>query len=230
MIFPTHARREGTCSRALSAHLPSCPSGQPVLPRPPAHHCPITNLEVCIETPGSEISQWRAAQTASPTPLLMLQGQGFPASGGPPEPRLQFPCRRPPLATFPVPGEALPLTPIAHGSCPAPCLTAHPPLYAKKKEASPCSPWPEPNPDHLCPSRLSPASLWPPVLQPQPCHLNLRAFAHASSVPEGPWPTLIYPLGPTLGMGEPSYGGVLAQPPLPTCTAVGTCQPSHLCL
>lgn len=83
-----------------------------------------------------------------------------------------------------------------------------------------------------------PQSIWfwrsspirPPVLQPQPCHLNLRAFAHASSVLEGPWPTLIYPLGPTMGMGEPSYGGVLAQPPLPTCTAVGTCQPSHLCL
>ena len=36
---------------------PRCPSGRAVLPQPPAHRrCPITNLEVCRETPGGKIS------------------------------------------------------------------------------------------------------------------------------------------------------------------------------
>lgn len=55
-------------SQAVHQDGPSC------LHRPPAH-CPITNLEVCIETPGSKISQPSTAQIVSPPPSLTLQGE-----------------------------------------------------------------------------------------------------------------------------------------------------------
>lgn len=63
-------------SWAVHQDRPSC------LSRLPAH-CPITNLEVCIETPGNKISQPSAAQIVSPTPSLTLQGEVSQLPAGP---------------------------------------------------------------------------------------------------------------------------------------------------
>ena len=48
---------------------PRCPSGRAVLPQPPAHRrCPITNLEVCRETPGGKISPLSAPRRPARCP------------------------------------------------------------------------------------------------------------------------------------------------------------------
>lgn len=67
---------------------PSCLSRQPAC-------CPITNLEVCIETPGSKISQQSTAQIASPTSSLTLQGEDSQPSAGPLGPRGRTPGSNP---------------------------------------------------------------------------------------------------------------------------------------
>lgn len=63
-------------SQAVHQDRPSC------LHRLPSH-CPITNLEVCIETPGSKISQPSTAQIVGPTPSLALQGEDSQLPVGP---------------------------------------------------------------------------------------------------------------------------------------------------
>lgn len=63
-------------SWAVHQDRPSCLSRQPAC-------CPITNLEVCIETLGSKISQPSMAQIASRTPSLTLRGEDSQPSVGP---------------------------------------------------------------------------------------------------------------------------------------------------